>query len=252
MDTLLELKELALATRLKRLSEMLSKDVSLIYKSLKVDFKARWFTFFTLLIKKSPRNVTEIANALGISHTAVNQIARELLKKGYIIAEQDTEDERQRLLSISPYGKKIENELKPVWEKIKQANKELLDKASVNLLLVIDEIEEELKKESMYNKISGLLNGKMNNSVKILDYSPKLKKHYYRLNSEWLNEYFSVEPDDEKFMKNPKKYIINKGGYILFAEKNDRIVGTVSIIKHSGGFYEIAKMTVITGTEAKE
>ena len=43
MDLVNELAELAIATRLKRLSERLSIDVSKIYKESEVDFEARWF-----------------------------------------------------------------------------------------------------------------------------------------------------------------------------------------------------------------
>lgn len=52
MDLIHELGELALATRLKRLSERLSSDVSKIYKESDVDFEAKWFLILSLLEKR--------------------------------------------------------------------------------------------------------------------------------------------------------------------------------------------------------
>ncbi|MFH1197103.1 MAG: hypothetical protein V1720_15510 [bacterium] len=61
MDTIRELEELALATRLKRLSERLSKDISLVYKKSNIDFEARWFVLISSLIKESPQSITGLA-----------------------------------------------------------------------------------------------------------------------------------------------------------------------------------------------
>ena len=43
-DIIAELGELAFASRLKRLSDRLMRDVSRIYQQMDVDFEARWFS----------------------------------------------------------------------------------------------------------------------------------------------------------------------------------------------------------------
>ena len=53
------------------------------------------------------------------------------------------------------------------------------------------------------------------------------------LNLEWLNRYFKVEPIDELVLNNPKREIIDKGGFIFMIEKNYDIIGTFAFIKKS-------------------
>ena len=68
-------------------------------------------------------------------------------------------------------------------------------------------------------------------------------KIFYELNASWLQQYFYIEPYDEKVLSNPKTYIIDKGGYIFFAKFDETIVGTVAIIFQES-FYELSKMAV--------
>jgi len=55
--------------------------------------------------------------------------------------------------------------------------------------------------------------------------------------------HFYVEPYDHKILGDPQSYIIDKGGYIFFAEINSKIVGTVALINEKE-CYELSKMAV--------
>lgn len=80
--------------------------------------------------------------------------------------------------------------------------------------------------------------------VKIVSFKDKYSNYFYELNYDWLNEYFFVEEYDEKVLKNCKKEIIDKGGFIFFAIYNSEIVGTMSLIPREEGVYELNKMAV--------
>jgi N-acetylglutamate synthase-like GNAT family acetyltransferase len=68
---------------------------------------------------------------------------------------------------------------------------------------------------------------------------------FYDLNIEWLEKYFHVEDHDRDVLSNPEKYIINKGGIILFAEFNGHLVGTVALMPTKNkDTYELTKMAV--------
>lgn len=83
-------------------------------------------------------------------------------------------------------------------------------------------------------------------AIKIISYSAELSKHFYDLNIEWLKTFFYVEPYDEEVLSKPETYIINKGGYIFFAEKENKIVGTVALMPtETNGFLELTKMAVL-------
>ena len=78
----------------------------------------------------------------------------------------------------------------------------------------------------------------------IIPYSTELKEHIKRLNYEWLQKYFYVEAGDIEQLSDPELHIIGKGGFVYFAQYNNEIVGTSSLMKTGNGEYELAKMAV--------
>ena len=81
-------------------------------------------------------------------------------------------------------------------------------------------------------------------NIHIIEFRDELVAYFKNLNIAWLQKYFYVEPIDEEMLSNPKHYIIDKGGYIFFAEVNNEIEGTFALIKVKEGVYELAKMAV--------
>jgi GNAT superfamily N-acetyltransferase len=79
--------------------------------------------------------------------------------------------------------------------------------------------------------------------IDIIPFEDIYASNFHALNVEWLEKYFYVEPYDEKVLSNPKKYILQKGGYIFFALHNNEIIGTVALINQES-FYELSKMAV--------
>ena len=152
-DIIKELGELAFATRLKRLSERLLKDVSRIYQVLDVDFEARWFAVLYGLSKRSPMTVTALAQALGLTHTAVNQLAAEMTKKNLVLSMNDRKDERKRLLRLSKKGQQVVKSLAPVWREIRSATIDLLAAAKHDMLAAVGDIEAQLDERDMYERV---------------------------------------------------------------------------------------------------
>lgn len=153
MDLVNELEELALATRLKRLSERLSNDVSKIYKESEVDFEARWFLILTLLAKEKLMSITEIADSLNLSHPAIVQIVSELTKKNLVKASTDKNDGRKRMIALSPAGKKTLAQIEPILASIKEENRKWLDTTKPNLLQILNQLEQALDEQDMYQRV---------------------------------------------------------------------------------------------------
>ena len=82
------------------------------------------------------------------------------------------------------------------------------------------------------------------NEVKIVPYNKKYKEDFTRLNIEWLQKYFIVEPADEKMLSSPEKEIIRNGGEIFFALLENKAVGTCAVLKVDEITFELAKMAV--------
>ncbi|MBO9152110.1 MarR family winged helix-turn-helix transcriptional regulator [Chitinophaga sp. GCM10012297] len=153
MSIVNQLEELALATRLKRLADRLSADVSRVYKESELDFEAKWFLILELLSREKVLGITEISDSLGISHPAVVQLADQMLGQGLIKASVDEKDARRRLISLTPAGKQMHKKIGPMLEIIREENRKWLASAEHNLLAVLSELETSLDEKSMYKRI---------------------------------------------------------------------------------------------------
>jgi putative acetyltransferase len=88
----------------------------------------------------------------------------------------------------------------------------------------------------------------MATEVEIIPFDPIYKADFKRINIEWIEKYFKVEPQDLTQLDQPEK-IINAGGEIFLAKQNNEIVGVAALIHEGHDHYELAKMGV---TEASK
>jgi ribosomal protein S18 acetylase RimI-like enzyme len=89
----------------------------------------------------------------------------------------------------------------------------------------------------------------MNSNVVIIPFSDTCSEAIKTLNLEWLTKYFKVEPKDEMVLSSPKSEIIEKGGFIFYAQYQGSIVGTVSLLKIDETTFELSKMAVTSSVQ---
>jgi len=142
---------LAIATRLQRLSDLLRKDGVLIYKANGIDFEPKWFPVIYTLHLRSVLSVVEIANEIGYTHPSTISLLKELEKVKLIRSKKDKADERKRLIQLTPKGQELIEQMKPVWDLMIAALTELTTTQN-NLLLAISEVEEQMKRLSMFER----------------------------------------------------------------------------------------------------
>lgn len=80
--------------------------------------------------------------------------------------------------------------------------------------------------------------------IQIFQFESRFAEDFARLNYEWIVEYFTIEEHDREMLDNPEEFIINRGGRIFFASKDNKIVGTVALIAVGDDSFELAKMAV--------
>jgi ribosomal protein S18 acetylase RimI-like enzyme len=85
----------------------------------------------------------------------------------------------------------------------------------------------------------------------IVDYSVRYGAAFERLNLEWLEKYFHVEPIDRENLGDPEGTILGHGGAILYALHGDAVVGTVALKHHGGQVFELTKMAVTSGYQGR-
>ena len=251
MDLINQLGELALGSRLKRLSDWIMQDGTKIYQRMQIDFEPKWFPLFYLLKDHSRLGITDCSQRLSVTHSAVNQIAAEMISKGLLKSEKDKTDGRRRLLSLTDTGRKLVPQMEHAWEIIRGSMHDLLLEIDEDVLSVLQKLEDRLGNQQFYEKCVSEYKRQQYEAIEILDYQPRYKKYFDLLNREWLEKYFTVEEIDESYFADPVRKVIKKGGYICFARYRGQIVGTCALIKHSS-YFELAKMGVTESAQGNQ
>jgi ribosomal protein S18 acetylase RimI-like enzyme len=80
--------------------------------------------------------------------------------------------------------------------------------------------------------------------VTIIDYHPRHRDDFKRLNLAWIEQYFTVEESDATLLNDPDKEIIANGGHIFVAEESENVLGVCSLLPAGAGVFQLAKMAV--------
>lgn len=152
MNLLDEIGPLAVAARLQRLADSIRKDGTLVYKEHGIDFEPKWFPVVYVLSRKGPLSVVDLAGEVGIAHPSLIQLVKELEAKKLVKSSSDKSDKRKRLISLTPKAQALIAEMQPVWDKIRAAVAELVETEN-NLMKSMAETEEQLKRESFFDRV---------------------------------------------------------------------------------------------------
>ena len=88
--------------------------------------------------------------------------------------------------------------------------------------------------------------------IRIVDFDPRWRADFARLNIDWLERYFVVEPIDRTVLSDPETHILAPGGRVLFAvDEADHVVGTVALKHEGAGVYELTKMAVDPASQGR-
>ncbi|MFT3822702.1 MAG: bifunctional helix-turn-helix transcriptional regulator/GNAT family N-acetyltransferase [Chitinophagaceae bacterium] len=241
---------LAVSTRLQRLSDRLRKDGQLIYQSNNIEFEPKWFPVIYALHRYPTLSIVELAEEIGYSHPSTISLLKELEKEKFIRSFKDKNDERKRMVKLTPRSIELIERMKPVWDKIKQTIEEITNTTN-NLMLALDETEYQLSKESFFNRYQRLAKQETTDAIEVVDYTPAHAKAFYDLNIAWIAAAYDVEEEDIKVLSDPDKYILKGGGAIIIALYNGTPVGTCALIKTEPHVYEMVKMTVSSNMRGK-
>lgn len=245
MDFLQQLGPLALASRLKRLTEQLYRSGEKVYSTLEVEFEPRWFMVFARLKESGATAlaITTIAKDLGVTHPGVIKLVREMESSGLAISSCDRDDARKRTIQLTNKGRRLAAELEPVWAAFEATTLDLFREIDGDLIALVDQLELRLTKTPFTDRVIDHLGGSPS-PVEIVDFNQSLARQFCRMNEAWLCELFRIEAYDRRQLDDPKTEIIDTGGDIIFARLDGRIVGTTALIRLSARRMELAKMAV--------
>ncbi|GAA0854688.1 bifunctional helix-turn-helix transcriptional regulator/GNAT family N-acetyltransferase [Aliiglaciecola litoralis] len=250
-DFLNELAELALGSRLKRISERMLADAAQVYKHFNMNINPKWFTLLALLDRKQQVSVVEASDYLGLSQPALSQFCRQLVTEGLIQVETQKADTRKKLMSLTILGQQRVHQMRPVWEAVDKAAQAMCQEHDNQFYQSLLKFERAHAKQSLlqrtieqYSPTSGdIMNDQ---TVSIVEFSPDLASFFEQINRQWIEDMFVLEDVDKQVLQHPIENIISKGGKIWFAKHPELgIVGTCALLNKGNGAFELTKMGVL-------
>jgi ribosomal protein S18 acetylase RimI-like enzyme/DNA-binding MarR family transcriptional regulator len=242
MTTLHDYGSLLLGSRMRKISEALYAGVDEVYRSAGVALPSRCFPILLLLRDHGRLGISELAARLGQSHPAVSQMSRKLLRHRVVKESPDPRDDRRRLLALSARGRSVMARLQPVWKAIVAAAADL--EADHPFSQHLTAIDRALEERGFAARIRSRLEDVA--AVEIIPFERRHAADFKRLNIEWLQKYFRVEPIDLQVLSKPMR-ILRDGGVIFLARYRRTIVGTCALLNAGSGRFELSKMAVTAG-----
>lgn len=238
-------RELGLITRMRRMMEQFTADTDKLYDEAKLPFRVSYFYAMYAITTCGRLTIADIAKLAGFSHSAVSQTIKRMAQEK-LVETTSTEDGRQKVVCLTPFGETVKEQLLPLWAALERAMKDAMAESGFNLVDSISAIEVCFKKQSLYDRTKAYLAQETTCApVSIIPYHTRHKQAYYDLNVDWMaTTPWSFEEKDRALLSNPELHVLDKGGEIFFAVIDDEAVGTLTM-KHTGpGQFELAKLIV--------
>lgn len=151
-DIVGKLGYVALATRLKRISDKMSHSARQMYRDLEIEMEPNWYLVLLLARDKPVISIMEIASSLGFTHQSVDIITKKMMKVGYLRSMKDERDKRKSVFYLTDKGIGILPLIGEVWKEGAEAITEILND-DLSILNHIEIIEQNLLEQSFGNRI---------------------------------------------------------------------------------------------------
>ena len=145
-DYITRLGSLVIDHRLRRILDHLLEAQAQVYAQEDIHFEPRWTSTFLLLEEEGPLGVTEIARRLQYTHPGIIKFTNGMIAADLIIQLDDPQDERRRLLQLSPRGKRLAPRLHRIWGALREAQSEIFKQAGCEVLNLLQRVDLELAK----------------------------------------------------------------------------------------------------------
>jgi len=246
-DFLDELAELALGSRLKRISEKLMNDASQVYKYCGIDIQPKWFTLLALIDNKQQVSVVDASQLLGLTQPAISQFSKDLVSRGLINSLPCKKDSRRKFLSLTNEGNLLVSKMRPMWKAVDLAAKQLCSEAGEQFFEAIKQFEKSLSSQTLLQRSVEILKSpNINPQIEILEFTKDLAKYFKSINTEWISEMFVLEQSDHEILNDPQSVILDQGGMVYFAKHPTfGIIGTCALLRKDSDSYELTKMGVL-------
>jgi DNA-binding MarR family transcriptional regulator len=153
-DIVRSLGFLTLGSRLKRIGERMQADAAEIGAAHGFALGPGQYTFLEAIDRLGPLTVTEVAAAIGITQPGATRNIAELARLGLVKIAPGKKDQRQRVASLTPKGRKqVAFGQQEIWPRIEAAVADLCDGLSGPLLAQLAAIEDGLAETPLIRRV---------------------------------------------------------------------------------------------------
>lgn len=138
---------------MKRLHDLLQKDVQSAYAVYDFEFHPRWFAVVYTLAENGSQSVTELAAVTGMPHPNIIQLLKELEKEGWVSSETDPADKRVRLMSLSEEAQARLPKLKAIWSDMRRVVDQIIAEGQIDFWSGLLEFEASMAKRSFKQRL---------------------------------------------------------------------------------------------------
>lgn len=249
-DVLKERPALFLGSRLKRLAERMQGDVVGVASAVGLEIQPSQYSLLATLDRYGARTIGELSQAMQLSQPAITRTAAKLAEMGLVAIDRLHKDQRHKTVSLTEAGQQALDWSKHlVWPGVEAAVEDLLAGLEGGFLAQIDAIEARLAQMPLGERVRARAGG----GLRIHEFSDALAPLFSRINAQWIEAMYSLEPTDRDVLDHPRERIIDKGGDILFVEAEGLgVVGACALQKTGEDQYELTKMGVLEAARGRK
>jgi DNA-binding MarR family transcriptional regulator len=143
---------ITVASRMKRLSELMILQVQELYDERGRNFKASWFSILVTIRHEKKIDFKTLASLNNISSPAVSQSIKELEEKGYVKIENGR-DRRSRIIKLTAKAEKVLDEIIPDLVDIEEELKAILQEKTDSIVKLLADLESDLRSKSLLERV---------------------------------------------------------------------------------------------------
>ncbi|PHN04974.1 bifunctional helix-turn-helix transcriptional regulator/GNAT family N-acetyltransferase [Flavilitoribacter nigricans] len=252
MDFFEQTGVMALGSRLRQLSDRITKDSAKTYQLQGLEFEPRWFPVFFVLSREGATPVSVLAEKIGQSHPSVSQISRQMKKQGLIRKRPSESDGRQSVLELTEKGHQLLEPMEELYRHVESGVVDLLAETDHHIWQAINDLEKALDRKDLFTRVRDIKREFDAGQVAIVPFTSQYRDDFRNINIQWIETYFKMEKEDYKVLDDPENYILQPGGAILMGLYKGQAVGTCALVRRGADTFELAKMGVLPVARGKQ
>lgn len=148
----------AVGTLLRHVLEVLEGDVAQVYRDQGLaEYRPRFSPVVRALLAEGPLTVRDLAETIGVTHSAASQTAAQMARAGLVTHTIDPEDARRRLIALTPKARALLPHITAEWDATLAAMAELDAELSMPLAQLLTEVAEAVHNRPFRDRIEAVL-----------------------------------------------------------------------------------------------